>query len=211
MIQLFKTSVLAMIIAFSGHSMAFGIKLPGVGGGADVGGLEDKQTKMLALMQVALTDLLESQKLLANALDLKEQVAAIEDSQAAVSGGEIDKKVLKQVQKSTLAFNKSIQELNDSGAALNGDQKAAFQQAMVPYARGTIAMFSSLNIAKDAASDISGIKNPLELRKIGSLIYVVKELPKLLTNFSSSTKSLIGMGKANNIETDSLSNIEIPT
>ena len=114
MIQLFKTSVLAMIIAFSGHSMAFGIKLPGVGG-ADVGGLEDKQTKMLALMQVALTDLLESQKLLANALDLKEQVAAIEDSQAAVSGGEIDKKVLKQVQKSTLAFNKSIQELNDSG------------------------------------------------------------------------------------------------
>ena len=89
---------------------------------------------------------------------------------------------------------------------MNEDQKAAFQQAMV---YGAIAMFSSLNIAKDAASDISGIKNPLDLRKIGSLIYVVKELPKLITNFSSSTKSLIGMGKANNIETDS-SNMKSP-
>lgn len=211
----FKTKAIFAIAvaAFSiNHVSAFELKLPKVGsssssgsGSVDVNALTSQQAALLKNLSESLRNLTQSQALMAASLGLKAQASIAETNANKLKSGDLTgKDDADKVVTSTLEVNKAIQEELKKGIKLSDESKAQFVSALPYYAKGAVGVVVTGNQAADAAKSLTTTTDLTVLSKLGTLIYIAKQAPSLLSTFVSTTGQVVSFSKANGIDTSSL-------
>lgn len=187
-------------------AMAFDLKLPtkssDSGSSVDVNALSKQQDDLVKSLSASLRDLSASQKIMADALGLKDAAALADTNANNLKKGDLTGKddISKAVANSEDA-NKMIQAELKKGTKLSDDSKALFATALVPYGTGSVGVIVTGKKAADAAKSLTTTADLTVLSKLGSLIYIGKEAPTLISAFTSTTSQVISFSKTNGIDT----------
>jgi hypothetical protein len=207
--------VLMSAVLYSGSSMAFGLpSIPGIGGGGtsassnasvDVSSLGNQQAELLVSVSASLRNLFKAEQMMAAALGLKSDAASAEKDAADLSNGDLTGKdgMSKEIENS-IALNDTITQELKKGHALSDESKAQFTSALLPYGAGTAQMVVAAKKAADAGKSLASSIDPTVLFKLGSLIYMAKESPALISNFGGATSQIITFASSQGIDASPL-------
>jgi len=190
-------------------AMAFELKLPtkssDSGSSVDVNTLSKQQDDLVKSLNASLRDLATSQKIMADALGLKDAAALAESNSNKLKSGDLTGKddISKAVANSEDA-NKMIQAELKKGTKLSDDSKALFSTALVPYGTGAVGVLVTGKKAADAVKSLTATADLTILSKLGNLIYIGKEAPTLISAFTSTTGQLISFSKTNGLDTSGI-------
>lgn len=208
----FKTKlIVAVTLAAmsSQYALAFELKMPKIGSDSssssvDVGALGNQQAELVKTLSNTLRDLTQSQIIMANALGLKAQASTAEDNSNKLKSGDLTgKDDIQKAVTSTVEVNKAIEAELKKGTKLSEDSKAQFTSALVPYGKGAVGMILTGKKAIDTAKALTSTIDLTILSKFGSLIYIAKEAPSLMSTFASTTGQVVSFSKSNGIDTSS--------
>jgi hypothetical protein len=198
----YVVATLSLSFAFglgSAHAIGLGdaLSLSGLGGsssakaGANSGDLVvNTSTAIVAFTtaQVELADALGGYAELAN---LRQQLANMKNGDA--SGIKDNMETVVKINKD---LNDKIDQKIKEGAKLDSTQKKKAAVAMVAYVQGLVSSKRMISSIQDVA------KNPLSLgNNAGAAIYMVKELPGIVSNGAGTTSSLFKYLAANGVDT----------
>jgi hypothetical protein len=190
-------------------AMAYELKLPtkssDSSSSVDINSLSKQQDDLVKTLNAGLRDLSDSQKIMAEALGLKDAAVLADTNANNLKKGELTGKdeISKAVANSEEA-NKIIQAELKKGTVLSDESKALFVTSLVPYGKGSVGMIVTGKKAAEAAKSLTTTLDLTVLSKLGNLIYIAKEAPKLMTAFTSTTGQLLSFSKANGIDTSSI-------
>jgi hypothetical protein len=190
-------------------AMAFELKLPtkssDSGSAVDTGALSKQQDDLVKSLNASLRDLATSQKIMADALGLKDASALAETNANNLKKGDLTGKddIQKAVANSEGA-NKLIQAELKKGTKLSEDSKALFSTSLVPYATGSVGIVVTGKKAAEALKSLTTTTDFTVLTKLSNLIYIGKEAPTLISTFTSTTGQLITFSKTNSIDTSGI-------
>lgn len=195
-----KAALISIPLVFSAAANAqLGLpSLPGknlVGGGAateNPGDIVKNASNSLKSFIAAKIGLLE-------AMGLGEKVAAHKERMTALSKGDAastskdDLETMASIDKAT---GDLVQEGMSSNAKIDAKSKTLAGNSMVEYVKGLV-------LAKKTVSSVSSAaKNPMALgANAGSIVYLAKEMPGIVTTGSSTTSTLISYLSANGVDT----------
>lgn len=188
---------------------AFELKLPKLGSGSNssvnVDDLSKQQDELVKTLNSSLRDLATSQQIMAEALGLKGAASLAETNANNLKSGDLTGKddVAKAVANSKDA-DKMIQEELAKGTELSEESKAKFSTALVPYGKGSVGMVVTGKKAADAAKSLTTTTDLTILSKLGTLMYIGKESPTLISTFTGTTGKLISFSKANGLDTSGI-------
>ena len=204
----FKNLVLVLFLIMMQHNAsAFSVpKVPGLGGGGvDVDSLLAAQGDVVKTLSSSLRNLTAAQILMAEALGLKEEAASARELSSSLESGDLSgKDDIKKAVSNSVSTQEKINSTIAEGAVLSAESKLQFGKSLLPYGKGSFGMVKTGQKAKAQAESVSQTKNPMVLRKVGTLLYVAKNTPKLLKTFSGSTKALLKFARSNGIDTSDI-------
>ena len=160
--------------------------------GVDLGAQQDALTRNYV---AAGNDVMNANRLFAEALGIQAQAVGAAATSDAVSANEIEAQ-----DKAISADAAAIAEAMKSGATLkDAESKVKFGKGLVSLAQ---AMLKYKGMGKDVESFSSGLSgaSPLMLPKLQSGAYVIKTLPTSVSNLSTSFKSAIDFARSNGVE-----------
>ena len=197
---LITTFVAVSIMGASVSSYAFGLgDLTGgnnsKGGGTD---LSATQTQTVNDYVAASTLLLSANGKMSEALGLKEQVAKYKETADSLTAGtseDSNKKADEALSNGTQAISDAMK----NKPQLSAESKAKFTAGLVDLAAGTVGY---AKVGKDVSSAQSAISSasPMQLMKLGELVYLAKSAPASIKSYSSALSSAISFAKENKIE-----------
>jgi hypothetical protein len=213
-IRAISTIAVLLSAVYVAPAMAFGLpSIPGVGGSATAGSsvnvdaLMQQQTDLLVTVTTSLRNLSAAQVMMAKALKLDSAAAAAQSTADSLATGNLaGKDDMQKALESTVDVQKKIEEAIARGDALSSDGKAIFTKSLVPYGVGSAGMVASARKAADAGQSLTHTMDPTVLLKLGSLIYVAKEAPTLISTFGGATKDIISYAGPQGIDTSALKN-----
>lgn len=190
-------------------SMAFELKLPSKSSGTestvDIGSLTKQQDELVKSLSSSLRDLAAAQKIMADALGLKDAAKLAETTANKLKSGDFTGK--DEMVKS-IANTKDAQNLIDAelkkGTKLSDDSKALLTTSLIPYASGSVGVIVTSKKAAEAVKALTTTTDFTILTKLGNLISIGKEAPNLISSFTSTTGTLISFAKTNGIDTSGI-------
>lgn len=196
-----KKNVLAVVAVIALAAPAVSVaQLGGLLGGAKSatgsgGDLSGTQDSLVRNYMGAGKDVLTANGHLADALGIKAQAV-----NAAATADSLSAKDVEAQDKAISADAAAVSEALKGGAALkDGEAKAKYAKGLLSLASGVKKYVGLRNDAQGFAKGMSGA-SPLQLTKLQSGAYVVKNLPTSITNLTSVLKSAVEFGKSNGVE-----------
>lgn len=183
--------------------------LGGLGGlmGGDSGGSQGDfgaaETEVVGLINSALKNLSTSQAMILDALGLKDDAAVAQQNAEDLENGSITGKdeIASKLESSQALNDKIVAKLAEK-EQLDSDAKSKFGQSLLPYAKGVV---SGVQAGKKAADTLKSLSaNPMQLTKFGTLAYVGKEAPTMISNFVDATGAIKDFATYQGIPTDDL-------
>ncbi|NCT82318.1 MAG: hypothetical protein GXC94_04190 [Comamonadaceae bacterium] len=160
--------------------------------GADLSGSQDS---LVRNYMGAGKDVLTANGHLADALGIKAQAV-----NAAATADSLSAKDVEAQDKAISADAAAVAEALKGGAALkDGEAKAKYAKGLLSLASGVKKYLGLRNDAQGFAKGMSSA-SPLQMAKLQSGAYVVKNLPTSITNLTSVLKSAVEFGKSNGVE-----------
>jgi hypothetical protein len=184
------------------------LKLPGIGGGSsgvNVDDLVGKQSGLVKSATTALINLTKSQSIMADALGLKEQSAlaakTAKDLESGDLGGEDGLKTGVTIAEST---QKEIDRVLKENKILDAKSKAKFATSLPPYGKGVVGLISTTQQAASMGQSAMKSPSPAVITKLGSMIFLARKAPSLISTFKNATSNLMAFSQENKIPTDDL-------
>jgi hypothetical protein len=218
--KFFCVTALFLSLVISTSAMAaFGLpempdivkSIPGMGGAPsdsadlDLDSLMDTQTELVGKVSDALLALSTSQTKMAEALGLKEMAAiATANAESLESGGLTGEDDMEKQLSSTMSVNQTIQDKMESGVELDAAGKAKFAESLPFYGKGVYEMVTSAQQASSTAQTVIASKDLMAMNKLGTLLFVAKKSPSLLSGLYQSTDNIIDFAASNGIDTSDL-------
>lgn len=188
------------------------LSLGGIGGALGGGSKESvdfgaTEGEVVGLINTSLKNLSKAQVIMLDALGLKEDAAVAEKNANDLSKGEITGKdeLADKIENSKALSEKIVAKLKKK-EALSDDAKKKFTTGLLPYGKGVVSGIAGAKKAADAFQSMSS--NPMNLTKFGTLVYVGKEAPGLLSMFADATSAIKDFSSQQGIKTDDLSAAE---
>lgn len=197
----------AAVIALSGcQTIPLAGAVSGIMGlGASSGGADilSKQAEVIVSFNVALLGLSQANAKMASALGLQEDADLALNSAKTLEAGEITgKDEISSIVTSNNQISKNIVAKMAEKQVLNDSAKAEFRSALLPYGVGVVA---GINGAKQAADSLmNATADPMQIMKLGTLIYLAKEGPGLIKIFSDTTGAIIDYAKFQGIDASAI-------
>lgn len=163
--------------------------------GNTVSDLSGQQDQLVRSYVAAGKDVLTANSHMADALGIKAQAANAIATSDSMSASQIEEQ-----DKAISANAKAVSEALKSGATLkDAEAKAKYSQGLISLASG---MKKYLGMRSGVQNLSSGLTNApvLQLGKLQSGVYIVKNLPTNLSNLSSVLASAVEFGKSNGVE-----------
>lgn len=197
----------AAVIALSGCQT---IPMAGVvsglmGGGASSSGADmvGKQAEVVASFNIALLGLSQANEKMASALGLKDAAELARNRAGCLDTASCTgKEEIESQRTNNEKIFKIIEEKMAEGEALSDDAKAEFQSALLPYGVGVVAGINGAKQAVDSLKDATS--DPTQIMRLGTLIYLAKEGPGLLTSFAKTTSAITKYASNQGIDTTSM-------
>lgn len=161
-------------------------------------------TDLAATQKNTVADYVSANKLVINAnmkmaqaLHLDGQVAALKASADALKAGTSEDSLKKSDTAVSQSTDEIVKKLN-SNPKLDTAAKATFASGLASLVEGGL---SYRKVSKDLASAQSSMSSasPMELTKVGELVYIGKTAPANVKNFSGALSSAIDFAKSENI------------
>jgi len=175
--------------------------------GGDSGGSQGDfgaaETEVVGLINSALKNLSTSQAMILDALGLKDDAAVAQQNAEDLENGSITGKdeIASKLESSQALNDKIVAKLAEK-EQLDSDAKSKFGQSLLPYAKGVV---SGVQAGKKAADTLKSLSaNPMQLTKFGTLAYVGKEAPTMISNFVDATGAIKDFATYQGIPTDDL-------
>lgn len=189
----------ASVLGASASCYAFG--LGGLMGGSSKSSgvdLSATQTQTVNDYVAASKLLLSSDSKMSDALGLKDKVAGYKETSDSLTAGTSTDSI-KKADEAISSGTENIANAMKNKPELSAESKVKFTAGLVDLAAGTVS-FSK--VAKDVSSAQSAITgaSPMELMKLGELVYLAKSVPGNLKNYASALSSAIAFAKTNKIE-----------
>lgn len=218
--------VLAFTV-FSVNGYAFGIGDVTGGGkeeskssGASVDDVAAQQEALVQKYVSASKNVNEAQLKIAKALDLKGEVAGLEDTANVLGSGSVqDADAIEKISETSARADKAISKKIEEGADLSDESKKELAASLLPYAMGLKEAKSMsdefkpfLSSAMDAISNASMTQKMSAKKKLAAGMYVAKNTPGLVKNLLTTSQKLLSYAKSQNAEvpkeaTDALGNL----
>ncbi len=180
------------------------VSLGGLMGGSSGGDFGATEGEVVGLINTSLQNLTKSQAIMLDALDLKDEAAVAENTAKSLEDGSLTgKDELAEQIENAKSTNEKIKAEMSKNVALSEDAKRKFGTALLPYGKGVVAGISGAKKAADALKSLSS--DPMNITKFGTLVYVGKEAPGLLSMFADATSSIKDFATYQGINTDDLS------
>ena len=194
----------AITLTPNANAFSLGSVKEALGGGSkdsvDFGATE---TEVVGLINSSLKNLSKSQVIMLRALGLKEDAAVAEKNANDHSKGEITGKdeLADKIENSKALSEKIVAKLKKK-ESLSADAQEEFTSGLLPYGKGTVAGIAGAKKAADAFKSMSS--DPMNLKKFGTLVYVGKKAPELLSMFADATSAIKDFSLQHGINTDDL-------
>ena len=208
MLQAFSISVaivsVAIVLVPNANAFSLGGIKSALGGGSnesvDFGTTE---SEVVGLINTSLKNLSQAQEIMAAALGLKEVAAIAEKNANDLSKGEITGKdeLADKIKNSKSLTEKIVAKLKQK-EELSAEAKKKFTSGLLPYGKGVVSGIAGAKKAADAFQSMSS--NPMNLSKFGTLVYVGKEAPGLISMFADATSAIKDFSSQQGIKTDDL-------
>ena len=198
------TIVASVFLASGANALSLGGIGGALGGGSgdsvDFGATEGE---VVGLINTSLKNLSKAQSIMLDALGLKDEAAVAEKNAQDLEKGDITGKdeLADKIKNSKSLSDKIVAKLKQK-EALSAEAKKKFGTGILPYGKGVIAGISGAKKAADALKSMSS--NPMNLTKFGTLVYVGKEAPGLLSMFADATSAIKDFSTHQGIKTDEL-------
>ena len=151
-------------------------------------------------MSSALSNLLTAQQKFLVAFGLKKEADALQkDIDNMKEGKNTPKKAFKSATKNAVDSQVLIDEKIKLGT-IDAEGKIRFAEGLPPYGVGSVNMLGAGLESIKLFKSLKGTKNLNVLRKLGNLIYLGKNSPKLISTFSTATKTISDFTSKNKIE-----------
>lgn len=204
MSSLVKSSLFVFILGVSYDTSAIDLKMPGMPGkNADAGSNKENAEELLKNARNSIALFVQSKSDLVIAMggaslleSKKNELAGLKQGDAAVSKADLETMVSLDA-----ALNEMIAQKTAENSALDAKNKAAAGKAMTNYVMALVSV-------KKLVGSIQGVsKNPMSAGKnIGSLAYLAKELPGVVSSGADTTKALFTYMNAKGVDTKNAKN-----
>lgn len=189
------------------------IAISACGLGGQLGGtvspvLQAENQKLTVSYQTAITSVLEGQKDLAAALDLKDQVTELENQANAAKSGNLTVSDIDKTVELSTSTNKLISDKLAQGQELSSESKTLVAKGLGNYAVGTVATAA---LVKSGADFVNTTKNTLSTASIPDKLATVDNIkvgtaiatkvPGLAKDLLSTGKQLIDLAKKSGVNT----------
>lgn len=198
--RLTKVVLVSMSLAFCATANAqFGLPgLPGKGSAAS-GASAESASDVVKNVTNSLRSFISSKIGLLEAMGLGEKVAAHKERMAALSKGDAastskdDLETMTSIDKAT---GDLVQEGMANNAKIDAKSKALASKSMLEYVNGLVS-------AKKVVGSVSSLsKNPMAMgSNAGSILYLAKEMPNIVSTGSSTTETLFTYLGSNGVDT----------
>lgn len=188
------TASLAAALALSvtgAIAFSLGNAVGALTGGGAKGGVDmvATQTEVVLSFNVALKGLSQAQAKMADALGLKEEAALATKNAADFEAGSITgKDELSSKIVSSSKITEKLMTALEAKPKLDEAAKSKFASGLPPYGIGVVAGINGIKKAVDSLEAASS--DPMQLMKLGTLIYLAKEGPSLLKSFGNATQAI---------------------
>lgn len=205
------TITILTLILFSafGQAQGIGALKNAFGGGDDSSGGDTlaMQAALILGMSKSTKFLLESSVMINEAIGSTDNAKELKNL-ASQKPSETDKNLQRKFELIT-ETRERLAEFAADGKTLDEAGKKRFEQALGPYARGTVLMLAvvatSIEFVQAATKEITNIKNPMQIMKIKKQFEIGiksgKQVPAFFKAMDESTKMVWGFAKANDIPT----------
>ena len=149
-----------------------------------------------------------AQTKIASALNLKEQVAELEEAAAALGRGSVqDADSLEKISETSARADAAIQSELEAGESLSYESKKELASSLIPYALSVkqVKEMSDefkpfLESSKASISGAPMTEKASLTSKLSSGMYVAKNAPGLMTDLVSTGSQLLSYAKSQNID-----------
>jgi hypothetical protein len=193
-IKWLSTATLATALVLSATG-ALALNLGNLAGGLSGGGSKDgadmaaTQTEVVLSFNIALKGLSQAQAKMAGALGLKEEAALAAENAAAFEAGSITgKDELSSKIVSSNQINEKLIAAMEAKPKLDEEAKSKFASSLPPFGIGVVAGINGIKKAVDSLQ--AATSDPMQVMKLGTLIYLAKEGPNLLKSFGNVTQAI---------------------
>lgn len=199
--SLLAVAILASTMTVAVPSYAFslgGLKSVVSGGGSGSGAnLSTSQTQTVADYVKGGLLVVEANTKMAQALHLNGEVAKLQATAASLKAGTSEDS-LKNADVTVSASTNEIVDKLKSNPTMGAASKATFATGLTALAAGALEYAKT---GKDLAASQSAMSSasPMELMKLGQLVYIAKSFPSNAKNFSNALTSAITYAKGQNI------------
>lgn len=161
---------------------------------------------VVRLISSSLRNLTLAQAIIFEAIGLKEEAAIAEEyAQSMEEGSLMGKKEMKTNISRSKEMNDKIVEKLAEKQDLGEDAKVVFATSLPPYAQGAISGIQGSQRAISIAQSIQS--NPLNILKFGTVVFVAKEAPGLISSFTDTTGAIQDFATYQGIPTEDLSEV----
>lgn len=176
----------------------------------DFDSLTNQQQELMSKFTSSMKSMLMAQSKTLEAAGYKEQADLAKATAANYASGNVnDPKAIERDTKITVENQEKIDKFLAENAIVSAEGKAALIEAVPFYAQGMVegsglpdAFESWSSNAQDGVKSLSS--NPLQARKLVTDLNeaktVVVNLPKLVSSWTSTTKSFIAFAKSNDVD-----------
>jgi len=161
---------------------------------------------VVRMISSSLRNLTLAQAIIFEAIGLKEEAAIAEEyAQSMEEGSLMGKKEMETNISRSKEMNEKIVEKLAEKQDLDEDAKVMFATSLPPYAKGAISGIQGSQRAISIAQSIQS--NPLNVLKFGTVLFVAKEAPGLISSFMDTTGTIQEFATYQGIPTEDLEEV----
>jgi hypothetical protein len=161
---------------------------------------------VVRMISSSLLNLTLAQVIIFEAIGLKEEAAIAEEYANSMEEGSLmGKKEMEANISKSQELNEKIVEKLEEKQDLDEDAKVMFATSLPPYAKGAMSGIQGSQRAIEIAQSIQS--NPLNVLKFGTVIFVAKEAPGLISSFTATTGALQDFATYQGIPTEDLEEV----
>jgi hypothetical protein len=181
--------------------------IPGTGNtNSNAGNIGESQTTFFRNFQSSYVDIATAQAFLMDALNDREQAAALRTQIASVQGGSTDRDVLRRAVELSAQASETIGERTARGETLSAESRALFVQALPHLIRGTMsatrlpAEAQAFGSSAQAAIGSAGMLERARLtQSLSGGVYLASNLPGYVSTTADVYRRIISFAGSNNI------------
>lgn len=199
-----KKSILVAGVALAlaaGHADA-GLKLPSLSKSSDSDAASTPAPSgdaLIVAFQASQGSVIEAQRALAAALDLKAEVAKLEAEGKRYGSGQLDLDAMKKSREISAAAQATIDAKIAEKPELNAAQREQFTAGLVHYGKAVVGARNLVLQAQQFTSSVGS--NPMALvGKARAALWVGKETPGYVKGLGGTTRQLFAFAKSSGIK-----------